>query len=326
MNPVFELAQVTHEGSQVLGLEFLHETTLVKALGGGTVSICEFQEKLPRVVLKDAFAPILLSPDGTLLVTGSGGSDPTIKVFASETGQLLYAKVIEGSGAWPLAFSPDGGTLAIGHKSGVMLCRTKSLEIVHALKTQFPARSAAFLSDGRLAAAGNCVELWNTATGKPESKFGSLFPVLAFSRLVDTVATVDDFGTIALWNPASGQVRRTPRKYTSMADFLEVSLMMAVIGPIGGLLSALWKAPPVVRYSPDGTVLATFHGGKNKRIRIREGSSGEPLQWLKGHGQPVTSLAFSPSGSILASGSLDRTVRIWRAANKPMQPTAGSGG
>ncbi len=33
---------------------------------------------------------------------------------------------------------------------------------------------------------------------------------------------------------------------------------------------------------------------------------------LEGHREPVSSLAFSPQGQILASGSYDSTVRLWR--------------
>ena len=47
-------------------------------------------------------------------------------------------------------------------------------------------------------------------------------------------------------------------------------------------------------------------------IHIWSVSTGQLLDQLSGHEGPVASLAFAPSADIIASGSWDHTVRIWR--------------
>src|SRR6266540_29533 len=42
--------------------------------------------------------------------------------------------------------------------------------------------------------------------------------------------------------------------------------------------------------------------------------TGELLHTLEGHEEAVTCLAFSPDGKMLATGSPDRTVRLWDVA------------
>jgi WD40 repeat protein len=44
-----------------------------------------------------------------------------------------------------------------------------------------------------------------------------------------------------------------------------------------------------------------------------EVSDGAVMQTLAGHQDHVQSLAFSPDGSLLVSGSRDKTLRLWKA-------------
>ncbi|MGB6512070.1 MAG: WD40 repeat domain-containing protein [Mycobacterium sp.] len=42
-----------------------------------------------------------------------------------------------------------------------------------------------------------------------------------------------------------------------------------------------------------------------------------PRAWLKGHGQQVTSVAFSPDGRRAVSSSWDHTLRLWPTEAAP---------
>jgi WD40 repeat protein len=62
-------------------------------------------------------------------------------------------------------------------------------------------------------------------------------------------------------------------------------------------------------FHPDGSRIAS--GGHDRSICIRDTASGEELVRLPGHSSYVFSLAFSPDGETLVSGSGDSTVRLW---------------
>jgi WD40 repeat protein len=57
-------------------------------------------------------------------------------------------------------------------------------------------------------------------------------------------------------------------------------------------------------------------GGSDGRISIWDVASGQRRGDLRGHTGAVYDLAFTHDGSILVSGSRDKTVRFWDVANK----------
>lgn len=106
--------------------------------------------------------------------------------------------------------------------------------------------------------------------------------------------------------PATATVpgRSTPRATASPVNYEHPRVL---VGPTGSVT--------VIAWSPDGARFATSSGApfdtQDHAIRLWS-AEGTPLATLTGHTAAVTSLAWSPDGGVLASGSLDRTVRFWR--------------
>jgi WD40 repeat protein len=144
-----------------------------------------------------------------------------------------------------------------------------------------------------------------------------------------------DYGTIKLWDPATGRQLRSLRAHTdrigglafspdgrllaSASDDRTIKLWHPVTGELARLLRTPWGAVNAVAFSPDGRMLASGHQDAAQRRPgiglLWDLATGTPIRVLHADTKRgVWSVAFSPDGKTLATGDDDGTARLWEVA------------
>ena len=81
-----------------------------------------------------------------------------------------------------------------------------------------------------------------------------------------------------------------------------------------------------VAFSPDGaTVAAGRTNGSRSNLQIFRVADGVRVLLLSGHQNATRSVAFSSSGTMLASGGDDRTAKLWRVSDGALLRTFANG-
>lgn len=89
---------------------------------------------------------------------------------------------------------------------------------------------------------------------------------------------------------------------------------MALLDSESGAEIRSWKAGSKVVWSPNGSLLAFGDKGASGAIHLWNVAAATDRK-LNGHVNPITGIAFSPDGTLLASTGNDNTARIWNVAS-----------
>jgi WD40 repeat protein/serine/threonine protein kinase len=268
---------------------------------------------------KGEVTSVAFSPDGQRIVTGN--LDRTAKVWDAATGRELLA--LEGHTRWvtSVAFSPDGKRIITGAgewgRPDKMPGEAKvwdaatGRELLALDGHTDCVWSVGFSPDGKRIVTGSedqTARVWDAATGEEvltlRGHTGSVRSV-AFSPDGQRIVTGGWDGTAKVWNTATGQEILTLKGVAFSVAF----------SPDGQRI-ATGSYDPTAKYWDQTTGQAKvweYWDQATGQAKVWDAATGQEILTLKGHARWVTSVAFSPDGKRIVTGSADQTARVWDA-------------
>jgi WD40 repeat protein len=308
---------------------------LVTCGGGQTIKLWDVVTGHCLKILEGHTAVIWivsLSPDGRYLA--SSGMDPVVKVWDIQTGNCIQN--LTGTGR-AIAFHPDGNLFAFVEldRTTIVIWDIHQERIVSKFigHTQ-TIWSMHFSHDGQTLVSGGedrSVRFWNLETEESHLLFedhpGGWIWSIAVSPDDHTLAVGDESGTITVWDIQTKNCLKVLKGHTghfwsiafspdgnflatSSAEDQAIRLWQVDRGyclkELQGYSSRVWSVS-TSRNSTNPLLISAL----NQQIGLWNLTTGDCVNILSGHTSEVYAVALCDDRSLLASGSVDCTIKIW---------------
>lgn len=237
-----------------------------------------------------------VAPDGKTFVTSAGDYKRsnvrgTVVLWRVENGKEVGRFEGHSRCVNCVRFSPDGTRLVSNGYSGTRLWNAATRRLIRTIGPAAPVSCICFLADQKTVALGRYrgLSTWDTTTGREVAQYTAHSGVthdLELSPDGSLFATAAQDGTVKFW-PTAPPVRTQLRAFNA---------------------AGAWVAG--VTFTPGGSHVLTTRGPRNS-FQLWRTPRGELVRTFEGHTKPVFSVAVSPDGKRVLSGSEDRTARVW---------------
>ncbi|MCU0532632.1 MAG: WD40 repeat domain-containing protein [Hydrococcus sp. Prado102] len=243
---------------------------------------------------------VAISQDGKFIA--SAGKDNTIKVWDSDTGELLYTLRDHRGWVSSIAISSNNLLVSGSYDKTVKIWNLSNGELLQTYVAHDDIVLAVAISlDGKVAVSGSkdkSIIIWDLEKGKwlKEPLREHSGSVWALDIRDNLFVSGSEDGSVKIWrideNKSILTLEDPQNKDSSKKCFYIDHDINAVV------------------LSPDKQIVVS--GGDDKSIKLWDINTGKLLTSIRGHDREVWSVTFSPNGEDLISSGADYTMRLWK--------------